>query len=80
MQQALLPVTNEEFMPTLRKVMGKGWAPPAPAPLVKLGAVLIMRADPSLALTGRNCIPKGFLEQGFQFRHHDLEETLREFV
>lgn len=74
------PVTNEKFMATLRKVMGKGWAPPAPTPLVKLGAVLVMRADPSLALTGRNCIPKGFLEEGFRFIHHDLEETLRGLV
>ena len=33
------PVTNDTFMATLRKAMGKGWAPPAPTPLVKLGAV-----------------------------------------
>lgn len=74
------PVTNDTFMATLRKAMGKGWAPPAPTPLVKLGAVLVMRADPSLALTGRNCIPKRILADGFQFRHTDLEETLRELV
>lgn len=74
------PVTNRRFMEALRKAMGKGWAPPAPAPLVRLGAVLVMRADPGLALTGRNCIPKRFLEDGFQFRHTDLEETLQELV
>ncbi|MGF7086704.1 uncharacterized protein (TIGR01777 family) [Kroppenstedtia sanguinis] len=74
------PVTNASFMAALRKAMGKGWAPPAPAPLVRLGAVLVMRADPGLALTGRNCIPKRLQEAGFQFRHTDLEETLRELV
>lgn len=46
-----VPVTNRTFMAALRKAMGKGWAPPAPTPLVKLGAVLVMRADPGLALT-----------------------------
>jgi uncharacterized protein (TIGR01777 family) len=74
------PVTNKEFMRTLRKVMGKGWAPPAPAPLVRLGAYLVMRTEPSLALTGRNCIPKKLLEQGFKFRYTDLEKTLEDLV
>ncbi|TCS96611.1 TIGR01777 family oxidoreductase [Hazenella coriacea] len=74
------PVTNQTFMETLRKVMGKGWAPPAPAPLVRLGAVTVMRADPGLALTGRNCIPKRLLDEGFQFAYTDLGDTLKELV
>jgi uncharacterized protein (TIGR01777 family) len=74
------PVTNRTFMTTIRKAMGKGWAPPAPTPLVWLGAIFVMRADPGLALTGRNCIPKRLLEEGFRFRHTDLEETLRELT
>ncbi|SDV99669.1 hypothetical protein SAMN05444487_1012 [Marininema mesophilum] len=74
------PVTNHTFMKTLRTAIGKGWSPPAPAPFVRLGAVLIMRADPSLALTGRNCIPRRFLDEGFHFKHTDLVETLRELT
>ncbi|TCJ05086.1 TIGR01777 family protein [Cytobacillus praedii] len=74
------PVTNKEFMKTLRKVMNKGWAPPAPAPFVKLGAYIIMRADPSLALTGRKCIPKRLQAEGFQFRHTNLEGALRDII
>ncbi|MDR6227184.1 DUF1731 domain-containing protein [Desmospora profundinema] len=53
------------------------WAPPAPTPMVWLGAHLVMRADPGLALTGRNCIPQKFLDEGFRFQHTDLEATLR---
>jgi uncharacterized protein (TIGR01777 family) len=74
------PVTNKEFMRVLRKVMNKGWAPPAPATLVKLGAYMIMRADPSLALTGRNCIPKKLLHQGFKFKYTNLEAALRDLM
>ncbi|NGQ97391.1 TIGR01777 family protein [Brevibacillus sp. SYP-B805] len=74
------PVTNKEFMRTLRKVMNKGWAPPAPSPVVWLGAYLVMRTEPSLALTGRNCVPKRLLESGFTFRYPDLEEALRDLI
>lgn len=73
-------MTNREFMQTLRKVMNKGWAPPAPAPLVWLGAYLVMRTEPSLALTGRNCVPKKLLDAGFSFRFTDLEEALRDII
>ena len=74
------PVTNREFMQTLRKVLNKGWAPPTPAPFVWLGAYLVMRTDPSLALKGRYCVPKRLLEQGFVFRHTNLEESLRDLL
>lgn len=74
------PVTNREFMKILRKVMNKGWAPPTPAPLVWLGAYVIMRTDPSLALTGRNCVPKKLLDYGFSFAHANLENALRNLL
>ncbi|MDR7314556.1 TIGR01777 family oxidoreductase [Brevibacillus nitrificans] len=74
------PVTNREFMQTLRKVLNKDWAPPTPAPFVWLGAYLVMRTDPSLALTGRNCVPAKLLESGFSFGHTDLEAALRDLL
>jgi len=73
-------VTNREFMATLRKVMKKGWSPPAPAPFVWLGAYLFMQTEPSLALTGRNCVPKRLMDQGFSFRYTNLETALRDIV
>jgi uncharacterized protein (TIGR01777 family) len=74
------PVTNKEFMKALRKSTNRGWSPPAPATLVKIGAYVIMRADPSLALTGRNCVPKRLLESGFKFKYTDLEDALEDLV
>ncbi len=74
------PVTNREFMRVLRKVKKKRWAPPAPTPLVWLGAYLLMKTEPSLALTGRNCIPKRFLDSGFRFRYTELEPALLDLL
>lgn len=74
------PVTNRKFMSTLRRVMKKNWSPPSPAPLVRLGAYLLMRTEPDLALTGRNCVPKRLLEHGFEFRHVNLEDALRDLL
>ncbi len=74
------PVTNAEFMRTLRGVLGRPWAPRTPAWAVKLGARFIMRADPNLVLTGRRCVPKRFLDEGFVFKHTDLDATLRDLL
>lgn len=74
------PVTNKEFMATLRKVMGKGWTPPAPSPLVWLGAYTLMQTEPSLALNGRNCIPKRLLQNGFTFKYTDLNKAMHTLI
>jgi len=74
------PVTNAAFMRALRKALGRPWSPPTPAWAVKLGARHIMKADPSLALTGRRCVPRKSLEEGFVMKHTDLDATLRELV
>ena len=73
-------VTNREFMQTLRTVLNKGWSPSTPSLFVRIGAYLIMRADPELALSGRNCVPKRFQQEGFQFQHHNLEQALRHII
>jgi uncharacterized protein len=74
------PVTNKVFMKAVRQSLGKGWSPPAPAPFVKLGAYLIMRADPGLALTGRNCVPERFLNSNFTFQYTDLDLALQDII
>lgn len=74
------PVTNKSFMRSLRAVMGKGWAPPAPTPIAWLGAYLLMRADPSLALEGTNAIPRRLTEMGFTFKFLDLEQALSDLI
>lgn len=74
------PVSNRDFMHALRHALGRPWSPPAPAWAVKLGARFIVRADPSLALTGRRCVPRRFTDEGFNVQHTNLDATLRELL
>jgi uncharacterized protein len=69
------PVTNAEFMRELRHVLHRPWSPPVPAWATHIGAFL-MRTEPSLALTGRRCRPKRFLESGFHFEFAELRGAL----
>jgi uncharacterized protein (TIGR01777 family) len=69
------PVTNAVFMAALRRAVGRPWASPVPAPLVRLGAWL-MGSEANLALTGRRCLPARFAAARFIFRHPSLDESL----
>lgn len=71
------PVTNKEFMYELRRALHRPWSPPVPEWAVGIGSQL-MKTEPSLALTGRRCAPKRFLEKGFQFRFPELRSVLTE--
>jgi uncharacterized protein (TIGR01777 family) len=73
------PVRNRELMATLRRVMRRPAAPPTPAPLVRLGAVLL-RTDPAIALTGRRAVSTTLAEAGFAFRFPRLEEALTDLL
>jgi len=70
------PVTNAEFMRELRRVLHRPWAPPTPAPLVRVGS-FFMRTEPVLALTGRRCVPARLQREGFTFDYPKLPEALR---
>jgi hypothetical protein len=69
------PVTNAEFMRTLRQTLKRPWSPPAPAFAVHIGS-WFMRTEPQLALHGRRCVPKRLLDQGFEFHYPDLQAAL----
>lgn len=69
------PARNADLMAALRRSLHRPAAPPTPALLVRLGAVLL-RTDPALALTGRRAVPARLLEAGFTFAHPDLDEAL----
>ncbi|HEU4324409.1 MAG TPA: TIGR01777 family oxidoreductase [Roseiflexaceae bacterium] len=69
------PATNAAFMRALRRTLRRPWSPPIPAPAVRLGARL-MGTEGSLALTGRRCLPRRLLDQGFVFRFPVLEPAL----
>ncbi len=70
-------VTNAAFMRELRRVLRRPWSPPAPALAVKLGAWL-MGSEAFLALASQRCVPKRFLEAGFQFQFADLAAALND--
>jgi uncharacterized protein (TIGR01777 family) len=73
------PVRNAELMAALRHVLHRPPAPPAPAAMVRLGAVLL-RSDPALALTGRRCLPARLAERGFVFRYPDVTSALKDLL
>jgi uncharacterized protein (TIGR01777 family) len=73
------PVTNGEFMRELRRALHRPWSPPAPVWATRIGARL-MGTEPSLALTGRRCRPKRFLESGFLFEFPELRRALADLL
>lgn len=74
------PAANAEFMRTLREVLDRPWAPPAPAWAIRLVAPVFLRTDPSLVLEGQYAVPARLLAEGFAFRAPDLRTALRGLV
>lgn len=74
------PVSQSDFMRTLRKVLGVPIGLPAFSWMVRLGAHLILRTDPDLALYGRYVIPRRLQEANFQFQFPLLEDALRDLL
>jgi uncharacterized protein (TIGR01777 family) len=74
------PVTNRELMAGLRKALRRPWTPPTPAWLVKLGAAVIFRTDPNLALTGRRGVPQRLINAGFAFSYPEINSALRSLL
>jgi uncharacterized protein (TIGR01777 family) len=70
------PVSNAQFMRELRRAIGMPIGLPAPAFLVRLGAPLVMRTDPELALYGRYCVPRRLQAEGFEFKFPELRSAL----
>lgn len=71
------PVSNADFMRQLRKALGVPIGLPAMAWMVKIGAPLLLRTDPDLALYGRYCVSKRLEEEGFEFKYPDIEGALQ---
>jgi uncharacterized protein (TIGR01777 family) len=72
-------VTNADFMRHLRRTLHRPWSPPVPAPLVRLGSILL-RTDPELALLGRRIVPTRLLSEGFTFQFPTLPEALNDLL
>ncbi|MBI1318682.1 MAG: DUF1731 domain-containing protein [Candidatus Hydrogenedens sp.] len=72
------PVSNAEFMHILRRVLGVPIGLPAAAWMVRVGAPLVLRTDPELALYGRYCVSRRLKEEGFDFEYPEVEGALRD--
>jgi uncharacterized protein (TIGR01777 family) len=72
------PVSQRDFMRELRRVMRMPIGLPATRWMVKLGAPLLMRTDPELALYGRYVVSRRLREEGFSFRFPQLREALED--
>lgn len=72
------PVSNAEFMRELRRAMRMPIGLPAAAWMVRIGAPLLMRTDPELAIYGRYCVSKRLKEEGFEFRFPELRAALED--
>lgn len=70
------PESNAKFMKLLRKSLGVPIGLPAPAWMIRLGAPLVLRTDPELALYGRFCVSRRLKEAGFTFLFPDLQSAL----
>ncbi|OCH82194.1 epimerase [Gordonia sp. UCD-TK1] len=73
------PVRNSELMAMLRAEIGRPPAPPTPAWLLKLGAV-VLRTDPALGLTGRRARSDVLADAGFEFSFPRLEDALSDLL
>ena len=73
------PVTNREFMAGLREAWGRPNGLPAPALLIKLGAIFL-RTEPELVLDSCRAVPGRLLEAGFRFEFPEWDEAAADLV
>ncbi|WP_164491696.1 TIGR01777 family oxidoreductase [Staphylospora marina] len=71
------PVTNEEFVRTLGKVLERPVLFPVPAFAIHL---LFGEMGEELLLKGNPVLPKKLLDEGYTFRHPELEPALRRIL
>ncbi len=74
------PVSQRDFMRALRKATGMPIGLPAFEWMVRIGAPLLMRTDPDLALYGRYLVSQRLREEGFAFRFGGLDAALGDLV
>lgn len=72
------PVSNDRFMSALRGAIGVPFGLPAFGWMVRIGAPLLLRTDPELALYGRYCVSRRLREEGFEFQFPDVTSALQD--
>ncbi len=72
-----VPLTNADFMKTLRAAMSRPWSPPVPALFIKLGAFLF-GSNAGLVLGGQNTVPLRLMDKGFEFRYDNPLKAMKD--
>jgi uncharacterized protein (TIGR01777 family) len=70
------PLSNRDFMASLRRAMGMPVGLPASEGMVRLAAKVLLRTDPELALYGRYVVPRRLLDEGHAFMYPDLDAAM----
>lgn len=73
------PVTNKEFMQTLRRITHTRIGLPAYTWMIKLGGAII-GTSPELVLKSRWVVPTRIRESGFQFNYPLLTNAMKEII
>lgn len=73
------PLSNKDFMRSLRKILHIPFGIPAPRLAIEIGAKLI-GTEPELLLNSSFVIPKRLNEAGFQFAFPDVEKALADLL
>ena len=71
------PVTNRDFSKALGRVLGR----PAVVPLPKLALTLRFGGElGEVAAGGQRVVPRRAVDDGFEFRHPEVEPALRDLL
>ena len=74
------PVSQVEFMRTLRRAIGMPIGLPAFEWMVRVGAPLVLKTDPELALYGRYVVSERLAAEGFDFKFPLLEPAVKDLL
>ncbi len=74
------PVSQRDFMRELRHAVGMPIGLRAYSWMVRIGAPLLMRTDPELALFGRYVVSKRLQDERFEFQFPQLREALNNLL
>jgi uncharacterized protein (TIGR01777 family) len=74
------PVSYLDFMRSLRTRLGMPIGLPGSAIGLRFLCATVLDSDPELVLSGRYCVPKRLMDEGFSFNYATLDEALVELV
>lgn len=74
------PVSQAEFMRSLRRAVRMPIGLPVTPTLLRWGATWVLNTDPDLGLYGRYVVPQRLLDEGFHFHHPEIGPALQDLL